>query len=56
MAMANEIGWEARTIENGPAPAPGSQPAPIVVAELLRNLASVVAELAEWVEEIGFRA
>jgi hypothetical protein len=56
MASANEIANEAREIETSPALSPGAQPAPLVVAEVVRNLASLVAQLAERVEELGAEA
>ena len=52
MATTDEIAQEARHLMTSPALNPGAQPAPIVVAEILRNLAALVAELAEQVEEI----
>jgi hypothetical protein len=55
MTTANEIAQEARHLETSPALEPGAQPTPLVVAEILRNLASLVANLAEKVEEIGNR-
>lgn len=55
MATANEIAGEARAIETSPTLQPGSQPAPLIVAEMLRNLASLVADLAERVEQVERR-
>ena len=55
MATANEIAHEARSIQTSPALHPGAQPAPYLVAEILKNLASLVAQLAERVEELGAR-
>ena len=55
MATANEIAQEARHLETSPALSPGAQPAPYVVAEILRNLASLMADLAQQVDEIGGR-
>ena len=51
----NEIAEEARTIAKSPALQAGSQPSPLVVAEILKNLASLVTELAERVEELSAR-
>ena len=50
---ANEIAQEARAIAQAPAVNPGAEPAPLVVAELIRNLATLVAELAQLVDEMG---
>jgi hypothetical protein len=55
VATINEIANEARELETSPALNPGSQPSPLVLAEILRNLASLVAELAERVEELSAR-
>jgi hypothetical protein len=55
MATANEIAQEARELESSPALRPGAQPEPVVVAEILKNLASLVAQLAERVEELSAR-
>lgn len=51
MATPNEIANEARDLAASPALAPGAQPAPLVVAELIRNLAELVSELASYVEQ-----
>ena len=50
---ANEIAQEAHTIAQAPAVNPGAQPDSLVVAELIRNLATLVAELAQLVDEKG---
>jgi hypothetical protein len=54
-ATANEIADEARTLQTSPALHPGAQPAPQVVAEILKNLASLVSELVQRVEELEAR-
>jgi hypothetical protein len=53
MSRANEIANEARTLAESPAIAPGAQPTPLITAELLRNLASLVTDLAAYVEEVA---
>lgn len=55
MATVNEIAQEARAIATSPAVNPGAQPQPFVVAEILRNLAALVAQLADQVEELQAR-
>jgi hypothetical protein len=52
LSTVNEIANEARAIATAPAVDPGAQPAPLVVAELIRNLAALVADLAEQVESL----
>jgi hypothetical protein len=52
MPSANEIAQEARHLAESPAVSPGAQPGPLVIAELVKNLASLVADLAEQVEEL----
>lgn len=51
MATPNEIANEAREIARSPAVAPGAQPAPLILAELVRDLALLVSELASYVEQ-----
>lgn len=55
MTTANEINNEARHLATSPSVAPGAEPPPLVLAELVRNLATLVADLAGRVEEIEAR-
>jgi hypothetical protein len=52
VATANEIANEARDIAASSSVAPGARPEALVVAEILRNLATLVSELASHVEEV----
>jgi hypothetical protein len=51
MTTPNEIANEARELAGSPAVSPGAQPSPLILAELVRNLASLVSELAAYVEQ-----
>jgi hypothetical protein len=56
LSTPNEIANEARAIETAPAVSPGAEPQPLITAELIRNLAALVADLAGQVERIDARA
>jgi mRNA-degrading endonuclease toxin of MazEF toxin-antitoxin module len=55
VTTANEITNEARDIATSPSVSPGSQPNPLVLGEHIRNLATLLAELAARVEELEAR-
>jgi hypothetical protein len=55
VTTANEIGNEARHIATSASLAPGAEPKPLVLAELVRNFAALVADLAARVEETEAR-